>query len=147
MTGKQRAYLRGLANTLDAKYQIGKNGIEQNFIKTIDDALEANELIKVHVLETAFMDAREACEEVCESVGAYPVQCIGSKFVIYRESKSNKDIDIVKMKRLSDQPKKAPKKSPDKKDVSKGRKSSSDYSKKPYNAKGSSSKAKKSGRK
>ena len=47
MTGKQRAYLRGLANTIDAKYQIGKNGVDENTIKMIDEALEANELIKI----------------------------------------------------------------------------------------------------
>ena len=46
MNSKQRAYLRGLANTMPAIFQVGKNGISENFIKQIDDALEARELIK-----------------------------------------------------------------------------------------------------
>lgn len=43
MTGKQRAYLRMLANGIDSKYQIGKNGVEPNTVSMIDEALEANE--------------------------------------------------------------------------------------------------------
>ena len=96
MTGKQRAYLRGLANRIDAKYQIGKDGVDENTIRMIDSALEANELIKVKVLENAMLDVRETCGEICEETGAQPVQCIGRKFVIYRESVENKTIVIPK---------------------------------------------------
>ena len=53
MTSKQRAYLRSLANTIDAIFQIGKGGISDNLISQLSDALEARELIKVSVLETA----------------------------------------------------------------------------------------------
>ena len=96
MTGKQRAYLRGLANTIDAKYQIGKNGVDENTVLMIDEALEANELIKVKILENAMLDVRETCGAICDATGALPVQCIGSKFVIYRESKNNKKIVVPK---------------------------------------------------
>mgnify|MGYP003464785753 CR=1 FL=1 len=57
-------------------------------------ALEANEIIKVKVLENSLLDVRETCDEICERTEAYPVQCIGNKFVIYRESKNNKTIII-----------------------------------------------------
>lgn len=96
MKSKQRAYLRGLANTLQAKYQIGKNGIDTNLLAQLEDALEANELIKIHVLENSDYTAKEACEEVCESVGAEPVQVIGSKFVIYKKSVNNSKIELPK---------------------------------------------------
>ena len=96
MTGKQRAYLRGLANTIDAKYQIGKNGVDENTITMVDEALEANELIKIKVLENSMLDVRETYGEICEKTDAQPVQCIGSKFVIYRESKDNKKIVVPK---------------------------------------------------
>ena len=92
MTGKQRAYLRGLANKLDAKYQMGKDGLTDAFIKQIDDALEANELIKVHVLENSLSDPRSISDELCSVLGAEGVQVIGSKFVIYRESENKKQI-------------------------------------------------------
>lgn len=96
MTGKQRAYLRGLANSIDAKYQIGKGGVDGNTLKMVDEALEANELIKIKVLENSMLDVRETCTEICEKTSAFPVQCIGSKFVIYRESVNNKKIEIPK---------------------------------------------------
>ena len=96
MTGKQRAYLRGLANTIDAKYQIGKGGVDAQTIRMIDQALEARELIKVKILENSLLDVRATCGELCERLDAEPVQCIGSKFVIYRESKNNKQIVIPK---------------------------------------------------
>ncbi len=94
ITSKQRATLRGMANRLPAILQIGKGGICDNFLQQVEDALEARELIKITVLETAMMSAREACSYVAEQVGAEPVQAIGSKFVIYRESRDNKTIVI-----------------------------------------------------
>ena len=96
MTGKQRAYLRGLANSIPAKHQIGKEGIVENHKKLIDDALEANELIKISVLETAEETPRQICEKLVKLLNAEPVQVIGRKIVIYRESANNKQIEIPK---------------------------------------------------
>lgn len=92
LTSKQRAKLRGMANTIPALYQIGKDGITENMAKQFADALEAKELIKVHVLDNALMDTREAAEEVAAAVGAETVQIIGSKFVLYKASKENPKI-------------------------------------------------------
>ena len=92
LTSKQRAYLRGLANTKNAIFQIGKGGVTDEIVSEIRAALEKRELIKVTVLETAFMTPREACSIVCEKIGAEAVQCIGNKFVIYKESRDNKEI-------------------------------------------------------
>ena len=92
ITSKQRAYLRGLANKITPIFQIGKGGINENMIRQINDALEKRELIKLHVLENSLMDARSACDEIVNAVGAEPVIVIGSKFAIYRESKDYKEI-------------------------------------------------------
>ena len=98
LTSKQRAYLRGIGHVQNAIFQIGKGGINENMINQLSDALEARELIKVTVLETAFMSARSACEELCEQLGAEPVQCIGNKLVIYRQS-SDKDKRKIELPR------------------------------------------------
>ena len=95
LTGKQRARLRSMANTIEPIAQIGKNSINENLIKQLDDALEARELIKVTVLETALMTTREACGICAEELGAEPVQCIGFKFVLYRPAKEKKKRKIV----------------------------------------------------
>ena len=94
LTGKQRATLRGMAAKLQPIFQIGKNGITDETIKQIDAALEARELIKLHVLETADCTAREAAETLCEATGAEGIQVIGSKCVLYRRSEKHPRIEI-----------------------------------------------------
>ena len=93
MTSKQRAYLRGLANTLEPIVHVGKDGVNDNMIKQLSDALEARELVKGTVLQNCPMTAREAIAALCEGADAEPVQCIGSLFVIYRARE--KDPKIV----------------------------------------------------
>ena len=100
LTSKQRAQLRGLANTLDTILQIGKDGIGENLIRQTDDALEARELIKGRVLENNIeYDARTAAAELAAATRSEVVQVIGTKFVLYRESHSkpkDKRIQLVK---------------------------------------------------
>lgn len=91
ITSKQRAYLRGLANPLEPIFQIGKNGAgDEEQINQIANALEARELIKLHVLETCPQSTREAAGIVAEGCGADVVSVIGGKFVIYRPSETKK---------------------------------------------------------
>lgn len=96
LTSKQRAQLRGLANGIAAIFQVGKGGVSDALIKQVDDALEARELIKMTVLENAQTTSRAIADEISEKVKADVVQVIGSKFVLYRESKEHKEIVLVK---------------------------------------------------
>ena len=97
ITSKERAFLRGLANKIDATVQIGKGGINDNLKKLVEDTLEKRELIKVHVLDNAFSEVRDLCHELSALVCAEEVQVIGRKFVLYRESKENKRIDLKRL--------------------------------------------------
>ena len=101
LTSKQRAQLRGLANSIDTILQVGKDGIGANLIKQADDALEARELIKGRVLENSLLTAREAAEELAVAARCEVVQVIGSTFVLYRmqHDKSKRKIELVKAKR------------------------------------------------
>ena len=94
ITSKQRAYLRGLANNMPAIMQIGKGGIGENLIKTVSDALEARELIKLTVLENSMESPREVADELAASVGADVVGVVGRKVILYRESVNNKRIEL-----------------------------------------------------
>ena len=94
ITSKQRAYLRKLANPLDAVYQIGKDGLTENVVKQISDALEARELIKITVQEYAPLTPKEAMGELTDRLGCEPVQVIGRRLVVYRESRTNKRIEL-----------------------------------------------------
>ena len=106
LTSKQRAQLRGIANTLDTIVIIGKDGITENLIKQANDALEAREIIKCRVLENSLLTAREACNELSRLTRSEQVQVIGSKFVLYRQhyDKSKRKIEL-----LRDKPGKKPK--------------------------------------
>lgn len=92
LTGKQRSYLKGIANNMDPIFQVGKNGITDNFIKQVDEALEAREIIKIKVLNNSLLEAKEVASALAEKTNAEFVQSIGNKFVLYRESKENKKI-------------------------------------------------------
>ena len=95
LTSKQRAQLRGMANSLDPIVHIGKEGITDNLVKQADEALEARELIKCKVLENAMLTAREACQELSVKTRSEAVQGIGSKFVLYRQSHNKEKKDKI----------------------------------------------------
>ena len=81
ITSKQRSKLRSLASNLQPVTQIGKGGVTDNLLKTLSDALEAHELIKVTILSTADDDARNLAENVAELLEAIPVAVIGRKAI------------------------------------------------------------------
>mgnify|MGYP000771343956 FL=1 len=84
MTSKQRAYLRGLANSIDPIFQIGKSGLSENLLKQLDDALEARELIKINVLENSGEDVKSLGNTIADSINAVCVQTVGNKITLYR---------------------------------------------------------------
>ncbi len=96
LNSKQRAYLRSLAVHIDTIFQIGKGGINENMTEQISNALEARELIKLRVLDNSEYSAREAADEIAQIVNADVVQVVGTRFVLYRESKKHKKIELVK---------------------------------------------------
>ena len=94
LTSKQRAYLRSLSQKLDTIFQIGKGGISEETCKQIANALEARELIKARVLENSGYTAREAAEEIAQAVACDVVSCVGTRFVLYKESEKKKKIEL-----------------------------------------------------
>ncbi|MBR2831539.1 MAG: YhbY family RNA-binding protein [Oscillospiraceae bacterium] len=99
LNSRQRAQLRAMGNGLETILQIGKGGVTENVTAQADTALTARELIKCRVLETSPLTAREACDTLCAAVRAEPVQVIGTRFILYRPSRSlppEKRIRLVK---------------------------------------------------
>ncbi|SJZ79218.1 ribosome assembly RNA-binding protein YhbY [Anaerorhabdus furcosa] len=90
LTGKQKSYLRGLANTRNALFQVGKDGLSYNLYKTIEDSLEAHELVKVSVLKTCTEDFKELAFDLAMNTHSEVVQTIGRTVVLYRKSKEQK---------------------------------------------------------
>lgn len=96
MTSKERAYLRGLANSIDAIFQVGKGGVSDILLKQLNDAIEAREIIKVTVLETAPGSAKELANELAEGSNSMVVQTVGNKITLFRQRKKNSKIVFPK---------------------------------------------------
>ena len=94
LSSKQRAYLRSLSQNLDTIFQIGKGGITEEICLQISNALEARELIKARVLDNSGYSAKEAAAEIAEAVSCDVVSCVGTRFVLYRESEKKKRIEL-----------------------------------------------------
>lgn len=96
ITGKQRSYLKKLGQELSPMVFIGKAGLTENIKKELENNFEARELVKVKLQEGADLDAKTVANELAAELDAEFVQAIGKKFVLYRESKENKQIELPK---------------------------------------------------
>ena len=99
ITSKQRAQLRALAMNEDTIIQVGKGGINDALVASVNDALRARELIKGRVLENSMLTAREACDELSQLCKAEQVQVIGTKFVLYKRNDKDPKIVLIKDKK------------------------------------------------
>ena len=99
ITSKQRAQLRGLAMEEDTIIQVGKGGITENLVASVNAALKARELVKGKVLENSMHTAREACDALCQACNAEGVQVIGTKFVLYKRNEKEPKIQLIKDKK------------------------------------------------
>ena len=78
-----------MAQTRRPLFQIGKDAISDNMIKTIQDSLEAHELVKISMLKTCALSVNEAAVELSAATHSEVVQVIGRSFTLYRRSKKN----------------------------------------------------------
>ena len=94
MTSKQRSNLKSIAATMKPIAQIGKEGVSENLIRSLSDALEARELIKVNLLPSSGGDGDNLAANVAELLHAEVVAVIGRKAIFYRRS-SRKDFEHI----------------------------------------------------
>ena len=90
MTSKQRAYLKSLAMKTEPILQLGKGGVTPENTASVEEALEARELIKISILQNCMEDPRQMAETLAERTHSQVVQVIGRKIVLYREGKNEK---------------------------------------------------------
>lgn len=96
MTSKQRAYLRSLASNISPIFQVGKNGVSDNLIDQLCNALKARELIKVNVLENSDYDVKELGIILAEKTDSALVQTLGNKITLFKQRKKNSKIELPK---------------------------------------------------
>ena len=87
ITTKQKSKLRSIALTKKAIYQIGQDGISNNLLEGLNNALEAHELIKITVLKNCSSNVNEIAFDIASNTNSEIVQIIGRNIVLYRKSK------------------------------------------------------------
>lgn len=92
LTGKQKRFLRARANQIKPIFQVGKDGVNENMIVQINEALEKRELIKVSVLPNCMEDKNDVSDQLGTKTNAHIVQIIGNNIVMYKQSINNKQI-------------------------------------------------------
>jgi RNA-binding protein len=96
LTANQKRQLKGLASTLDTKYQVGKNEISDTVVAMLDKALTARELIKIDVMKAVTSPIMELALDLSSRLNAELVQVVGRVIVLYRYSKDNHKIKLQK---------------------------------------------------
>lgn len=104
LTGKQRSYLKSLANPLKAVIQIGKEGITPALVDQVAETIAKRELVKISVLESCDIDVKEAANTVAGRTQSEFVQAVGRKFVLYKKNKKN---PVIVLPKAAPQPKAA----------------------------------------
>ncbi len=99
LTSKQRAYLRGLANSYESLFQIGKGGVSDTLIKQVEDALKKRELIKLNSLENCPNTPREVADEIASKAKCDVVQVVGRKMIFYKRNNEEPKIVLPKKKK------------------------------------------------
>lgn len=98
LTGKQRSYLKSLANGLDTTVYIGKNELTDGVLAEIADYLRVHEMVKVKIQDNVELSIKDAANQAAQALGAEYVQSIGRRFVLYKESDENPVIVLPKGK-------------------------------------------------
>lgn len=96
LTSKQRSYLKSIATNLNSIFQVGKSGVTPDMTKSIDEALESREIIKITVLNNCPEESKYIASLLSERTHSEVVQIIGKKIVLYRESKTKPTIELPK---------------------------------------------------
>ncbi|WP_440895910.1 ribosome assembly RNA-binding protein YhbY [Amphibacillus sp. Q70] len=92
LTGKEKRYLRSKAHHLKPIFQVGKEGVNENMLIQVNEALEKRELIKITILQNCLADKEDVAAELVAGTNAELVQIIGSIIILYKESLENKTI-------------------------------------------------------
>lgn len=96
LTGKEKRYLRSLANTLEPIVQVGKAGVNDSVLFSLNEALEARELVKVKVLKNCMDEVKDVAEALAEESHAELVQVIGRNVLLYRRHPKKPIIELPK---------------------------------------------------
>lgn len=95
LNSKQRAYLKGLASTMDPIFQVGKSSLTPEVTQAVLEAFNTRELIKISVLKNCLDDPKQIAQVLAERTHSQVVHVIGKKIVLYKENPDKKKIELT----------------------------------------------------
>lgn len=96
LTGKEKRFLRSLANTMEPIVQVGKGSVNESVLFSLNEALEARELVKVRVLKNCLEEVGDVAQTLAEQSKAELVQVIGRNVLLYRRHPKKPVIELPK---------------------------------------------------
>lgn len=96
LTGKEKRFLRSLANTMEPIVQVGKGSVNESVLFSLNEALEARELVKVRVLKNCLEEVDAVAQALAEQSEAELVQVIGRNVLLYRRHPKKPVIELPK---------------------------------------------------
>jgi RNA-binding protein len=84
LTSKQKSYLRGLGHHLAVKAMLGKEGISEQVLRTVEETIVAHELVKVKIQENCPHERHEAAELLAAASRTQLVQVLGRTLLLFR---------------------------------------------------------------
>lgn len=94
LTSKQRAFIKKKAHDLEPLVRIGKDGVTENLIQSILEAIDSREILKVKILQNCEKEKEEVLEELSGRNEFEVVGLIGRTIILYKE---NKDKPVISM--------------------------------------------------
>lgn len=84
LTGKQKRFLRGLGHGLQPIVQLGKEGVSDNVVMAVDQALEDHELIKLRIGQNAVVEREDVAASLALQTSSEVAQILGNTVLLYR---------------------------------------------------------------
>lgn len=84
LKGKDKKFLRGLGHHLEPVVFVGREGLSDSLLHSIQDALKTRELIKIKLGQNCAVAKKEAAQQLAERSGASLVQLIGKTILLYQ---------------------------------------------------------------
>lgn len=96
LTGKQKRFLRAMATAYDPIVQVGKGGVTDSVLFSLNEGINARELVKIKVLKNCLEEVKTVAKELSEKTASELVQVVGRNIVIYKAKEENPEIVLPK---------------------------------------------------
>ena len=94
LTGKQRRYLRGLANVLRPSVYVGREGISPSLLDSCNEAYGTRELLKIKLERSCPVDRKSAGRQLADATQSHLVQILGNTVVLYRPHPEEPELQL-----------------------------------------------------